>query len=115
MRNKKRARQFILAALLLSAAGSANAVWLAADPGTIISVQLNRDGVVVVRPIGGTWSHPVCPDVTAAEVTGMKGSAAADFLIAAVANGLLVNVNALADECDEHGHPIIRNVRVQAP
>src|SRR5262245_6699313 len=50
-------------------AGTATASYLAPDPGTQISIQLNAHDVLVVRPVGGVWSHGLCPDVTAAVLT----------------------------------------------
>jgi hypothetical protein len=70
-----------LAALALIAAGVAKADWLAADPGTPISLQINVDGV----------------------------------LVAAAANGSVVNLFAQADECDPHGRPLKPSVRIQGP
>jgi hypothetical protein len=112
------------AALALSAPAIANGDWLAADPGTPINLQLNQDGALIVRPIGGGWAHPVCPDVTAAELPPPSANnrypaplsyrqLARDLLIAAATSGSVVNILAEADVCDEHGHPIIRNIRVQ--
>jgi len=120
------ATQALLGIVALAAAGSASAEWLAADPGTPINLQLNQDGALVVRPIGGTWTHALCTDVTAAELPPPAANnrfpaplsyrqLARDLLIAAVSNGSVVNIFAEADVCDEHGHPIIRNIRVQAP
>jgi hypothetical protein len=108
----------MLAAVALSAAGSAGADWLAVDPGTPISLQVNTNSALVVRPLGGAWTHPVCPDVTAAELHGNNISSSQlirDILIEAATSGSVVNIFAFDDECDEHGHPIIRNVRVQGP
>jgi hypothetical protein len=34
-------------------------------------------------------------------------------LLAAAPNGSIVNVFAYPDECDEHGHPLVRNIRIQ--
>ena len=116
MSKKIRVGSAILAAVALTAAGTASADWLAADPGTAISLQLNRNGFVI-RPIGGAWSHAVCGDVTAAELPRdlPNHSFAVDMLLAAAANGSLVNLFAEADACDEHGHPVVRNVRIQGP
>jgi hypothetical protein len=122
MCNKMRARQGLLAVLVLSVAGTASADWLAADPGTKISLQVNVDGALVVRPLGGAWTHPVCGDVTAAEFRdlyphypGGYHGGIREMLIAAAATGSLVNVFAESDQCDAHGHPIVRNIRVQGP
>lgn len=125
-RKKNCAVSAMLAGIALSVAGTASADWLAADPGTPINLQLNQDGALVVRPIGGTWSHAVCTDVSAAELPPPSAAnrfpaplsyrqLARELLIAAVSNGAVVNIFAEADVCDEHGHPIIRNIRVQAP
>ena len=55
-----------IAALALSVTGVTKADWLAEDPGTPISLVLTKSGTLVVRPLGGTWSHPLCEDVKAA-------------------------------------------------
>jgi hypothetical protein len=111
-----RAGRAVLAAIALTVSASACADWLAADPGTPISLQLNRNGTLVIRPLSGTWSHPTCGDVTAAEYSAKSHAQhllAMDMLIAAAANGSLVNVYAEPDTCDEHGHPVVYNIRVQ--
>ena len=106
-----------MAGSALSFAALAHADWLAADPGTPISLQVNVNGDFVVRPIGGTWSHPLCSDTSAAELDRFSGGPAyvhnRDLLIAAAAHGSIVNIFAYADECDEHGHPLIRIIRIQ--
>ena len=123
MKLKSLVWQAVLTAAVLSAPGTANADWLAADPGTPISLQLNVNGTLVVRPVGGTWTHAVCPDATAAELTTYRIyqhtaefiNRAREILVAAAASGSIVNVFADAEVCDEHGHPVIRNLRVQGP
>ena len=121
MNNKHCGWRVFLATLALSATGAAKADWLAADPGTPISLVLTKSGTLVVRPLGGTWSHPLCEDVTAAEFpyhyanNERPYALGTEMLIAAAANGSLVNLFAEPDECDDHGHPVIRNVRIQAP
>ena len=122
MSNKNCGWRVWLAIVTLSASGMAKADWLAADPGTPISLQMNTNWTLVVRPLGGTWTHPVCGDVSAAVFRnpyphyplGYYG-VITEMLIAAAANGSLVNVFAEAEECDANGHPVIRNVRIQAP
>jgi hypothetical protein len=118
MSRKTCAVSTMLAATALLATGSASADWLAADPGTPISLQVNTNSALVVRPLGGAWTHPVCPDVTAAELHGNDISSSQllrEILIKAATSGSVVNIFAFDDECDEHGHPIIRNIRVQGP
>jgi hypothetical protein len=118
MGRKNRAVSALLAAIALSVAGTASADWLAVDPGTPISLQVNTNGALVVRPLGGAWTHPVCPDVTAAELkanTINSYQLVREILIEAATSGSVVNIFAFADECDEHGHPIVRNIRVQGP
>jgi hypothetical protein len=118
---KEHAWGAFLAAPALLVATVAHADWLAADPGTPISLQINVNGDLVARPIGGAWSHPLCSDVTAAELSSHRPGypqsiqRLTEMLIAAAASGSLVNVFAEADECDEHGHPVIRNLRIQGP
>jgi hypothetical protein len=98
----------MIAALLAMVVTSeiAFADWLAAQPGTQVSVQVNKNGTIIVRPIGGTWSHPVCPDVSAAVLVQKQfgpflESAVLDriylLLQTAAANGSTVNVFAHPD------------------
>jgi len=123
MRNLKHTVTCLLAALVLSAVGSANADWLAADPGTPISLQVNKDGAFVVRPVGGAWTHAVCADVTAAEfswdetypVDPRHDQFTIELLALAAANGSRVNLFAEPERCDEHGHPVFHIVRIQGP
>jgi len=109
------------AVLALATSGVARADWLAADPGTAISLQLNASGVYVVRPIGGTWSHLLCSDVTAAVLTEdnqplfRKFDRLVDMLVAAAATGSIVNIYAEPDQCHSNGFPLVRNVRIQGP
>jgi hypothetical protein len=122
--------QVILAALALSATGRASADWLATDPGTPISVQLNMDGTLVIRPVGGSWTHPVCANTAAAvigdgDLLGGRPLAEArrnqraglvhEWLFAAATSGSLVNLFADPEICDSLGRPVVRNIRVQAP
>ncbi len=108
-----------LTVIALSVAGIARADWLAADPGTKISLQLNSDHVLVFRPVGGTWTHPTCPDVTAVALNYLTRSSQyaefREYLVEAAMHGSIVNIFAGTDECDERGRPIIRNIRVQGP
>ena len=64
MTNKIASFALVLAGSI--AATTAGADYLAADPGTQVSIQLNSSDVIVVRPVGGDWTHSLCPDVTAA-------------------------------------------------
>ena len=107
------------AVLSLLASGTASADWLAFEPGTKISVQVNVGGTIVVRPIGGTWSHPLCSDVTGAVVLEMywhsdKMDDLLQILTTAATAGSLVNFNALEDTCYANGFPIIRGLKIQA-
>jgi hypothetical protein len=99
----QRAGRVAAATLALAAAGDACADWLAGDPGTPISVQINPNGGVVIRPLGATWSQALCSDVTAAvlreppHILPHAGSRSydllVDVLVTAAANGSLVNLN----------------------
>lgn len=109
------------AASALMFAGPAHAVWLAVDPGTQVSLQVTTYGLVLVRPVGGTWSHAVCADVTAAALEpirftphrSVKYEELYELLLTAVANGNVVNLNVLPDTCHEKGYPLITSVTVQ--
>ena len=122
--------QVILAALALSATGMASADWLATDPGTPISVQLNMDNTLVIRPVGGSWTHPVCANTGAAVIgdgnlldgrplaeqsRNVRLGLVREWLLAAATSGSLVNLFADPEICDSLGRPVIRNIRVQAP
>jgi hypothetical protein len=114
-------------ALLLTAslaADTAMADFLAPDPGTQISIQYNFGGVLVVRPVGGVWTHPLCPDVTAAVFSpdfyprGRRGQFSPDFspvyemLVQAAMNGRSVNLRVSDTECHPNGYPLILSLRV---
>ncbi len=122
MRKKFRAGSAALVAIALSAAGAANADWLAADPGTKISLHAAINGQLVIRPVGGTWTHPVCSDPTSAELVfnlwrhgqGRDGLNR-ELLIQAALTGSTVSIFADPNICDEHGHPVVKIVRVQGP
>ena len=108
------------AVLSLLASSTASADWLAVEPGTKISLQINVNGTIVLRPIGGTWSHPLCSDVTGAVVLrnywrSDKVDGLLQMLTAAATEGSFVNLNALEDRCFDNGFPIIRGVKIQAP
>ena len=109
-----------MAVLSLLASSTASADWLAVEPGTKISLQINVHGTIVVRPIGGIWSHPLCSDVTGAVVLELdwhsdKMDDLLQILTTAATAGSLVNFNALEDTCYSNGFPIIRGVKIQAP
>lgn len=120
----KRIVQRTLFAVLLSIPllpSLANADWLAADPGTSISFQLNRNGLVLVRPVNGTWSHPVCTDVSAAVLVedhfgpfldSDVFERLFDLLKLAAVNGSVVNVFANPDACHTQGFPLIQAARL---
>src|SRR6188508_1759936 len=56
MGNSNTGFRLYAACIGLVLAGTASADWLAVDPGTPISVQINSDGTAVVRPLVGTSS-----------------------------------------------------------
>ena len=98
----------------LAFAGLAQADFLAADPGTPVSVQVNQNGSLVVRPVGGTWTHPLCSDVSGALLLARPyRPLLINALIAAAANGSIVNIEAEAESCSVHGYPLVRNIRIQ--
>ena len=110
----------IVTALALSTGAPASADWLAVDPGTEIALQVNSNGALVVRPVGGIWSHPLCSDVSLAVLkrtveTANSYDAMVQTLSIAAATGSLVNVNAAPDTCHENGYPLIISVRIQSP
>jgi len=114
--------QALLAALTFLVAGNASAEWLAPDPGTKISLHVAIDGNLVIRPIGGTWTHGSCSDPTSAEHRfGLwkfgygRDLLNKELLIQAALAGSVVNIFADPDLCDEHGHPFVKIVRVQGP
>lgn len=95
----------------------AAADYLAADPGTQVSIQLNKGGALVVRPLGGTWSHPVCADLTAAVLStshliSTDYQRVYDLLLLAGTNGRLVNLRVSDTECHANGFPLIESLRV---
>ena len=51
--NKNCAWRLCLAVLALSATGAAKADWLAADPGTPISLTATRDGIIIFGHLAG--------------------------------------------------------------
>ena len=97
-----------------------------AVPGTQISVQLNAHDVLVVRPVGGVWSHGLCPDVTAAVLTsshwtrqshgfGLKGYnyvTVWDLLMQAALQGRSVNLQVSDTVCHANGYPLIETVTI---
>ncbi len=112
-------RLVLLAMILMSEITVAD--WLAAQPGTQVSVQVNKNGTIIVRPVNGTWSHPVCPDVSAAVLVENQFGpflepAVLDriylLLQAAAANGSTVNVFAHPDLCHTQGFPLIQAARL---
>ncbi len=111
----------LLAVSALVFAGRAHAVWLAVDPGTQISLQVTTNGLVLIRPIGGVWSHSICSDVTAAALQRIqfaphkqvKYDELYEILLTAVANGNVVNLNVLPETCHENGYPLITSVTIQ--
>jgi hypothetical protein len=123
MKRTTLAGRLAAAALALAGVSDARADWLAVDPGTPVSVQINPSGGVVIEPIGGTWSHAVCSDVTAAVLRATPKHASADtnydllldILITAAANGSLVNLNTLTDSCHAAGYPLVIAVKIQGP
>ena len=99
----------------------AGADWLAADPGTSVSLQVNRNGLVLVRPVNGTWSHPLCADVSAAVLVedhfgpfldSEVFERLYDLLKLAAANGSVINVYANPDTCHPQGFPLIQAARL---
>lgn len=99
----------------------ASADWLAAHPGTTVSLQVNRNGLVVIRPVNGTWSHPVCTDVSAAVLVenhfgpfldSEVFERLFDVLKLAAANGSVINVFANPDTCHPQGFPLIQATRL---
>lgn len=130
MNTNRRVWKVILAALALSATEMASADWLATDPGTPISVQLNMDNTLVIRPVGGSWTHPVCANTEAAVIGDgdlLGGRPVAqenrnyrlglvyEWLLAAATSGSLVNLFADPEICDSRGRPVVRNIRIQGP
>ena len=119
--NRTEPRSYVgIALLAFLASSTASADWLAADPGTKISLQINSNGTIILRPIGGTWSHSLCSDVTGAVVVRQsfpydKIESLLRILTAAATEGSLVNLNALPDTCYVNGFPMIIGVKIQAP
>lgn len=110
--NYKNPRIALLLASSLAAA-TAGADYLAPDPGTQISLQYNSNGAIVVRPVGGVWTHPLCPDVTAAVLTpSYFGGTVWQLLIQAAMNGRSVNLRVSDTECHANGYPLIESLRI---
>src|SRR5262245_9318161 len=121
----KLARVALLVACSLGA-GTASASYLAPDPGTQVSIQLNSHDVLVVRPVGGVWTHGLCPDVTAAVLTvshwqrpshgfGVKGynySTVWQLLVQAAMQGRSVNLQVSDTVCHANGYPLIETVTI---
>lgn len=111
---------FLLAASL--AAATAMADYLAADPGTHISIHFNSSNVIVVRPVDGVWSHPLCPDVTAAVLSAAffvqdlkkpeNFEPVRDWLMQAALNARSVNLEVSDTECAKNGYPLILSLRI---
>ena len=122
MTNKAACFTLLLAGSL--AAATAGADYLAPDPGTQISIQFNAGGVLVVRPVGGVWSHPLCPDVTAAvwapdylprdRYGGLNPDIGpvSVWLVEAAMNGRSVNLRVSDTLCHPNGYPLIVSLRV---
>jgi hypothetical protein len=124
MMNRTASITLLLAGFL--AAASARADYLAPDPGTQISIQLNSRNVIVVRPVGGVWSHGLCPDVTAAVLSrshftrpshGLTESnliydTVWELLVQAAMNGRSVNLQVSDTVCHGNGYPLIESLRI---
>ena len=107
-------------------AATAEADYLAPDPGSQISIQVNFNDAIVVRPVGGVWSHPLCPDVTAAVLSrhyfaitsrthaegGLGYETVRDLLVQAAMNGRSVNLRVNDAICHGHGYPLIESLRI---
>jgi len=125
MKSKAAACATFLIAGLLGAA-TAEAAYLAPDPGTQVSIQLNAHDTIVVRPISGVWTPPVCPDVTAAVLTrahftrplhglaatGLNFDTVWDLLVQAAMSGRSVNLRVSDTFCHDSGYPLIESLRV---
>jgi hypothetical protein len=106
--------------------GTAAASYLAPDPGTQVSIQLNSHDVLVVRPVGGVWTLGLCPNVTAGVLTtshwarpshgfGDKGYNYAtvwDLLVQAALHGRSVNLQVSDTVCHANGYPLIETVTI---
>src|SRR6185295_5657626 len=106
------------------AAATATADYLAPDPGTQISIQLNSSNVIVVRPVGGVWTHSLCPDVTAAvlsrghftrpghglEERNLIYETVWELLVQAAMNGRSVNLQVSDTVCHGNGYPLIESL-----
>jgi hypothetical protein len=120
--NHKNARIALLLAGSLGAA-TAGADYLAPDPGTRISIQYNFNGVIVVRPVGGVWTHPLCPDVRGAVLsrthfrrelgdTNVEFDTVRELLVQAAMNGRSVNLLVSDTVCHPNGYPLIDSLRI---
>src|SRR5262245_687706 len=121
MKNKAACLASLLAGSLSAATAAAD--YLAPDPGTQISIQYNSGDVIVVRPVGGVWSHPLCPDVTAAVLSPrmypptdrngyMDYSKVYDLLVNAALQGRTVNLRVSDTECHPNCYPLIVSLRI---
>jgi hypothetical protein len=122
MTNKSASIALLLAGSL--AGMTAGADYLAPDPGTQISIQYNIRNVIVVRPVGGAWSHPSCPDVTAAVLSedhfppppdrfsSSDFGAVHELLVQAALHGRSVNLRVSDTECHPNGYPLIVSLRI---
>ncbi len=105
--------------------------FLAGDPGTMVSVQLNNSGFVLIRPEvgpfaresrGGPWTHPVCQDLSAAALVKTQFGENIvgpvifeklyDLFVQAANSGALVNINVDATRCHAQGFPLIRSAKI---
>ena len=121
MSNKIACFTLLLAGSL--AAATARADYLAPDPGTQVSIQLNSRDVIVVRPVGGVWTHSLCPDVTAAVLTAshfgrdlpdtrLLFKTVWELLVQAAINGRSVNLQVSDTVCHSNGYPLIESLRI---
>lgn len=124
MTNKIACFSLLLAGSL--AAATAAGDFLAPDPGTQISIQLNSRDVIVVRPVGGVWTHSLCPDVTAAVLsrshfsrpshglteTNLNYDTVWELLVQAAMNGRSVNLQVSDTICHGNGYPLIESLRI---
>ena len=124
MMNRTARITLLLAGLLATATAAAD--YLAPDPGTQISIQLNSSNVIVVRPVGGVWTHSLCPDVTAAVLSrshfnrpghglderNLIYETVWDLPVQAALNGRSVNLQVSDTICHGNGYPLIESLRI---